>query len=233
MRPTHRTYVGGRGFTLIELIVVLAIAAGLIVVILGAVRSVSGAPVRTEIMRFSGAMRSAYQRAAINGERYDIVLNIDDNSYQLQCSDQLLAAERQLESNARQRAFGRNERDPFAEETEEAEAPRRDNSLAEEPLVHTAAGEGMGGCSDELLQARTLERDIEIVRVQTERTGEPVEEGIVNIAIFPNGTMERSAIWLRHGEKHWTFLIDEMTGQIEIAAEELERLDDYFVVRED
>jgi len=75
------------GFTFVEVMVVLlliAAMAGLSVMALG---SLDGSKVRAETIRMSGAIRFVYGRSAINGIRYQLVINLDDDSYRVECSE--------------------------------------------------------------------------------------------------------------------------------------------------
>lgn len=235
MRRPHR-HTSARGFTLIELIVVLAIAAGIAIVMLGAARSLGVYPVRSEVMKFAGSLKSAYERSVLTGLRFDIVIDIDANEMRLECSDDPSVVQRNLNESASDRAFrNRRNQDAFAVKPDEDRRAARAREEEEKKRADevTPASATMKGCDDELVRNHTLKRGITIDAVQTLRTKEPVDSGVVRIAVFPNGTMERSAIWISAGEKKWTFLVHEMTGRVEVLASDERQLRDFFVVEED
>lgn len=230
MRYTLRN--NQRGMTLIELIIVMAIAAGIATVMLNAARSMNIFPARSEVLKFSGAIKSAFDRSALTGLRYDIVLDLDGNAYSLECTDKSSVVQRNTEESASDRAFGRRRGgDPFAAETDESQGSRTRRQSA--PDEDTPASPNMSGCEDQVVRGLTFKRGVEIERVQTARTKDPVDEGTVRIAVFPNGTIEPAAIWLDAAGKKYTLLVHEMTGRVEIVLGEEQRLRDFFEVEED
>ena len=213
-----------RGFTLIELIVVLALAAGLAVTMLSAARALNVFPARAEVLKLAGAIRSAYQRSALTGMRYDIVVSVGANELSLECSNDLSAARRQEEETASQRAFRNRNTDPFAQQNDE---------LDDDVIVDENAGAGMSACDDSVVRAVTLERGVVIDRVQTARTTDPIQEGTVRIAVFPNGTIEPAVLWVSSGSKKWTLFVHEMTGRVEVVSGDERIVTDFFEVEEE
>lgn len=218
--------------TLIELIVVLALAAGIALVMVNAAQSMNIYPARSEIMKFAGSIKSAYERSALTGLRYDIIVNLDDESYALECTDESSVVHRDTDETAADRAFrNRRNQDPFATNTGESQGDRTRRQVAvDEP---TPASPNMKGCDDQILRGYTFKRGIDIQRIQTARTKDPVDEGIVRIAVFPNGTMEPAVIWLDSGGKKWTFMVHEMTGRVEVISGDESRVRDFFEIEED
>lgn len=216
--PMTRWRVDERGVTLIEILVALAIAAALLALVSRLVVSMTGSGTRTEVMHVAGAIRYAYGRAAINGWRYDVVINLDDNSYRITCSEERSTVDRARDDDkaGAKRAF--RKRDDEASPFEDAS---REQSKLE-------------SCSDAIVQDRKLERKVEFLRVQTARTEEPVDAGEVAIAIFPNGMIERSVIWLRGPrDRAYTLYLDEMTGRVRVQAGDEDPPDHYFEIEED
>lgn len=235
MRRLYR-HSSARGFTLIELIVVLAIAAGIAIVMLGAARSLGVYPVRSEVMKFAGSIKSAYERSVLTGLRFDIVLDIDANTLRLECSDDPSVVQRNLHETASDRAFrNRNNQDAFAVKPDEDRRTARARRDEERRLANevTPASANMKSCDDELVRTHALKRGITLDAVQTQRTKDPVDSGVVRIAVFPNGTMERAAVWISAGDKKWTFLVHEMTGRVEVLSSDERRLRDFFHVEEE
>lgn len=218
--------------TLIELMVVMSLAAGIALLMLNAAQSMNLYPTRSEVMKFSGSIKSAFDRSAITGLRYDIVINLDNESYSLECTEDPSVVRRNLEETAAQRAFrNRQGDDPFADRSGETQSERTRRQVAvDEP---TPGSPNMAGCDDQILRDYQFKRGIDIERVQTARTKDPVDEGIVRIAVFPNGTIEPAAIWISAGGKKWTFLVHEMTGRVEVISGEETRLRDFFEIEED
>ena len=227
-----------RGFTLIEIIVALAIAGGVLVTVLIAVNGLMGNPAKTEVMRFAGAIRYAYGEAAIRSHRYDIVMDLDAGSYSLACSEDNVLVIRELPGqSASQRAFGRNRDrgDAFAQQdpNEQRALRRTRDGTAGDPrsIAAERQPDHISGCDSAMIQTVAFERGVRIVRVRTSRSPDAIEDGTARIAIFPDGTMERAIIWLETEQgRKFTLLTDEMTGRIEIVAGDIDRVEDFFRV---
>lgn len=228
--PHFSTHTNRRGFTLIELIMVLALAAGIAVTMMSAAKSLNALPARGEVMKVAGAIRSAWERSALTGMRYDIVVNVGAGTLTLECSTDLSAARRKDEETARQRAFAHRNQDPFATNTDSRSSGRR---ARREDEVETDASPGMSACDDSVLRGVKLERGLVIERVQTARSKDPVTEGSVRIAVFPNGTIEPAILWVGSGSRKWTLFVHEMSGRVEIIAGEERRTNDFFELEEE
>lgn len=220
-----------RGMTLIELIMVMAIAAGIAAVMLTAAQSMNIFPARSEVLKFAGSIKSAYDRSALTGLRYDIVIDLDQESYALECTDETSVVHRNTDETAADRAF-RNRRgdDPFAR-TDESQGDRARRQTSDE---ETPASPNMRSCDDQVIRGHTFERAVDIERVQTARTGrDPIDEGTIRIAVFPNGTIEPAIIWLDAAGRKYTLFVHEMTGRVEVVSGEEERIRDFFEIEED
>lgn len=229
MRP--RWTPNERGVTLIELIMVMAIGAGIAAVMLTAAQSMNIFPARSEVLKFAGSIKSAYDRSALTGLRYDVVLDLDAESYSLECTDKTSVVHRNTEETAADRAF-RNRRgdDPFAR-TDESQGERSRRQTSDE---ETPASPNMQSCDDQVIRGHAFKRGVSIERVQTMRAGkDPVDEGTVRIAVFPNGTIEPAIIWLDAAGRKYTLFVHEMTGRVEVVSGEEERIRDFFEIEED
>ncbi len=227
-----------RGITLIELIIVLAIAAGIAVTLLRAGKSMDVFPARAEIMNFAGAIKSSYDRSILTGLRYEIVLDLDENKYSLECTDKSSIVYRNLNETASQKAFReRNEQDPFARTTEQADGKKKRKTQKElrqeQEDRKTDASPNMATCDDQVVKSHNFDRGVTFDRARTSRMKDPVKSGKVRIAVFPNGTMEPAVIWLTRGEKTCTVLVHEMTGNVEVVTGDERRIQSLFEVVEE
>jgi type II secretory pathway pseudopilin PulG len=209
-----RSRSAARGLTVVELLVVLAIAASIMGLSFSAFSNMTHAKLRADAMRLSGALRMVYGRAAINGLRYQVTINMDAGTYRVDCS----------EENVVVTATNDDRRD---------ERPDEDDPEAD-PFGLGARGPTLSDCSEPLLEQTALREGIAFARLVTSHHDEPVEEGTHTIAYFPNGFVERSIIWLRQGEDNYLALsIDPMSGRVRIHAGDHEVPDDFFEVEED
>lgn len=213
MLPRRPRLLGSNaGLSLVEIIIVLAIMAGMLLIAVPVVGSLTNAQLRAEAMRMSGALRMVYGRAAINGLRYELRLNLDTDTYSVACGD------------------GNVFVDPAG--PEEIDEDDLDDPEAD-PFGLGFAQPTLEDCSEPLLEQRTLKHGVEILRVLTQHHTDPVEDGEATIAYFPNGFVERSLIWLQQDEAVLTLAIDPMSGRVHIFPEDLDVPDDFFEVEED
>lgn len=213
-RARHRA-----GFTLLEVMVVLVIMAGLASIAVMAASSMDNHRVSAEALRLSGMLRMVYGRSAINGIRYAVVLDLDNHSWRVECSDEnvlLDDTDQDAVTRSRERRYGSNdaEADPFGLGTSQP-------TLAE--------------CSEMLLESRPLRAGVKFRQVLTTHDEEPITSGTTTIGYFPNGYVERSLIWLQSedGASVMTLSIDPMTGRVRAYGEDLEIPEDFFTVQED
>jgi len=145
-----RSVQRSRGFTLIEMGVVLGLLALALAIAVPSVNALTGARLRTSATMASGMMREAYARAAITGKVHRMVLDIDEGAFWLERTDErfVLAAER-----AKADTQGRGGETLAEREEAATEALRERVSAAEgrepgdiDPLaILGLAGEGGGG----------------------------------------------------------------------------------------
>jgi len=201
------------GITLIEIIIVLVIMASMSMLALVAVTGSAHDRVSAEAMRLSGAIRMIYGRAAINGIRYQLVMDLDEHVYWVECT---------LEDI------------PIPARTSTSRDTRRDDPESD-PFGLGTSAPTMDDCTEDLLPRRSLREGVRFDRVLTVHDERPVEYGTTTIAFFPNGFVEPSIIWLsdRDETTYMTLTIDAMTGRVRARGGNHEIPDDFFEVDED
>ncbi len=70
-----------RGFSLLELMVVIVLLGGLLALVIPAIRAIGGFDVRGEIVKIAGLSNEVYALAAIAGKTHRIVFDFDENKY--------------------------------------------------------------------------------------------------------------------------------------------------------
>ena len=202
-----------RGLSLVEMLVVLAIMAALMMISVSAFGPVKHSQLRAEAMRVSGALRMVYGRAAVNGLRYQVTFDLDANSFSVECSPENVLLDPEDDGEDRPFYANDDEADPFG--------------LGSSPPT-------LLDCSEPLLSPTTMRHDVEILRVLTTHHREPAEDGTATIAYFPNGFVERSLIWIGYDDGMvLTLSVDPMTGRVFIYPEDVDVPEDFFEVEED
>lgn len=202
--------------------VVLAIAAGLTALAASAMSGMANRAVQAEAMRVTAAIRMVHARAAINGMRYQLVIDLDGGSFRVECSAdavplQVDEARRPEPSSGRSRRRSRDDQeiDPFG--------------------LGAGTQATLDDCSEDLLPPTQLRRGTRFARVVTTHHQEPVEEGTASIGFFPNGFVEQSMIWLsdERGESWMTLRIDPMSARVFARGGDLDMPREFHEVEED
>ena len=205
---------------MIEIMVVMAIIAGVMGMGIMSLSSLKMSQLSGEATHLTGALRLVYGRAAMNGVRYQAKFNVGSGTMTVECSDANVAVKR----------------DDDGDDGKKAERKRKRAEDAEANPFGTAGHQAASfkGCDEKLLDGFELKDDVVVEAVLTTHNREPVTAGEATIAFFPDGFVERSMIWLKgpDGGK-FTLLIDPMSGRVRARAGDVEIPRDFFDVEED
>lgn len=215
-----------RGITLVELMVVLAIIGGLTALAGMGISSLSNSSLHAETLRLSGALRLVYGRAAINGLRYQVVFDLDAESFRVECSTENFEVVADTDE-------ARQEAEESARRAQERRS-RVDDEEAD-PFGLGDSSPQIDDCSEELIPNTTLRHGIKVARIVTSHHDEPVDSGTATVGFFPNGTTERTIIWLSDANERafMTMSIDPMTGRVIVRGGDIEVPEDFFDIEED
>ena len=203
---------------------VLVIIVGMFVAAISVVNVLGQSNLRGASSRLATTIEYVYGRAAINGVRYQLVIDLDGNAYWAECSEDMIVLSEGLSGGT-------------VGEDDSSERPSRydeDDEEADPFGMNLEAS--WDDCSDDLVPSRTLREGIVIDRVLTTHQTEPYIEGTATIGFFPNGFVEPSIIWLReeeHEDAGMTLFIEPMTGTVRIESGLAEVPDDFLEVEED
>src|SRR4051812_45300840 len=101
-----------RGFSLIEIMVVIAIFALMTGGAVYGLRSIAKSDLRATSSRLAGAIRYCFDRAITTGQYYRLVLDLDNNKYWAERSDSRMYISRDKEqAPGRGQAFDQEARD--------------------------------------------------------------------------------------------------------------------------
>ena len=208
--------------TLIEMLIVLLIAATLMGLATVSVRNITNADLNGAALRLANTITFIYGRAAINGMRYQLVLDLDENRYSAECSEAEVALPDELISAS----F-------VGDESEERHRYEDDDEEADPFGLNL--DQLFDDCSEPLIPVRTLRDGVVFDSVMTSHQTEPFEEGQTTIAFFPNGFVEQSIIWLKEadGDAAITLLDNPMNGRVRIESGHVEMSEDFHEVEED
>ncbi|MCA9565317.1 MAG: prepilin-type N-terminal cleavage/methylation domain-containing protein [Myxococcales bacterium] len=241
---TIRAPKGGihrRGVTLIEMIVVLAIVAAVLASAVVSMSVIGSTNLGGDASRLATTFEFVYGRAALNGIRYRLVIDLDTNEYWAECTPDDVAIADQMSTGSLGNDTGqvadseleRGARDRFQ---------RYDDDEDEGDIFNLNLNQMFDDCSEPLLERRSLRNGIEFAQVMTTHQTEPYLAGQATVAFFPNGFVEPTIIWIRQtpeGDESeedapaMTLFVKPMTGSIRIERGMSEVPRDFHDVEED
>jgi type II secretion system protein H len=182
-------FTGPRGFTLIEIIIVLVIM-GLMAAFAGPriAKSLGGLSLRTTAKKVAGALRYAKSRSVNTGRLYSVILDCDKNRVIVLQSRQAPAAGMLEEDNAT--------------DDEEFSDARQPKETKPEMKIYP------------LPEGITFDK----ITIGDVEDDEEAEEKIYQMAFFPNGTSQGGEILLSDSrERIYSIQVDFLTGVVTVA----------------
>lgn len=220
-----------RGYTLLELMAVIAIVLVAGVAVVAGVQSVRKASLSTSAARVAAAVRYLYDLAVLNNRPYRLVVDFEGRSFR---GEEVSDACGGLLPSEEERRFGvETARMPV--EREPAQGPPLPSETSPRLATETQVGSVTDGIAKEqgssrrrirpkenLLTRQVLPEGIAFAAVVTSHHDEPVEEGEAEIFFFPDGYAEKALIYLRKGEETYTVETIPLKGIGRVHAEELD-----------
>lgn len=240
--PTARRLRSGKclarptvpGFTLIEMVVALAIVAVLFAAVVIGVGALTGAKAKEASTQLAGVVRSMYDTANLTGKTCRIVFDLpsekDDSgsvTYRAECAKSGLTAAKNRDDELKEvRGDGRKKKDKL--DADDKRFTRADSdeapSLQELMAREKARVDDMYKFSEytsEEIPVRTLPSSVR-VWVWSKSQRAPVKSGPAFLYFFPQGFTERAMLFVRQGTNVWTLSVSPLTGKVATASEELE-----------
>lgn len=166
------------GFTLLEVIVVVALIALLTVFTLPQISSVFKASLRTAAREVASTSKEAYNAAVMTGRVHRMVFDLNKHEYWVESgpTDLMLDTEESKALEERRRKFGKDD----------DEKPNNPFSL------------------DKTITRKkvSLPRGVEFVDIETEKDKAPQTEGLAYTHYFPHGLSEQTLIHLQDTSNH-------------------------------
>jgi general secretion pathway protein H len=218
-----------RGFTLIELMVALAVAASLFAALVLGLGALTGARARQAMGELGGAARSLYDTAALSGNtcRLVFILPRDDSSefaYRAECANGPItsAMDRDQEirdaTKAAVEAYRKNSRGGSRATEPPPTTARSSGStlldLLDSEKVRVERAASFSAFTSPEIQPRKLSGVR--VSVWTSHQHAKIDTGLAYLYFFPQGYTERAQVTVRQGKNVWTLLVSPITGRTSI-----------------
>jgi general secretion pathway protein H len=194
-----------RGFTLIELMIVVAVVAVAAAALVPALNSLTGANARAAAGEISGAMRWLFDTAALRYTTCRLALDLDKATWWPECS-----APRDRSATAGAPA-------PYSPEEDEALAerfPDERDPEARRLLAKTRFGE----FADREVKRRELPGNAGIVEVWTQHLSEPISKGMAYVYFYPQGQSEAALVTIADAGNVYSVVLQPLTGRARVVA---------------
>ena len=206
---------GERGFTLIELVVVVTIMAMVTAAVAIGIGNIRGASVQSEAGQLAVAVRYLYNLSVLNGKVHRLVIDIEGGTYWGEAQES---------------------RDPCKMYLMPGDGPddvgsgkgSGDSSSDEDDDTPKAAA--FSKAKTKLLKKRKLKKGVVFGGVMTSHDREVATSGQAYITIFPNGTAEAALVYIEDKDNDEDVMTVEVLSLQGSARVHLDRMapDDFF-----
>jgi general secretion pathway protein H len=203
---------GARGFTLIEILLVVGLMAIMSAVIVSGSGALSGTRMRSAGALIMSSVRMAMTRANSIGRPVRLVFDLEGGRLMMEETHGRMLRVQNHEEGAKAGAQAATEVEQEAAEyaKEIIQGPRAPLA-AFSPVASFGDGEDAAG-------GRELGKDIRFLQVQTEHDTEPRVDGRAYLYFWPGGGTERAAIQITRPGDHdgLTILVSALTGRAQL-----------------
>ncbi len=190
-----------RGFTLVELMVVVSVIALLAGLAAPAVGSLTGANARKAAGELAGGMRFLFDTAALRHATCRLALDLDGRTWWAECAPSAAGIAR-------------------APEDDEA-LERRFSGEKSAELRRLLARTEFGSFQDRLAEKRELPGNAKFGAVAVEGR-RPATEGTVYVHFFPAGRAQRAYVPIADGDNRYTVVVEPFTGRARVVIGDVE-----------
>jgi prepilin-type N-terminal cleavage/methylation domain-containing protein len=233
-----------RGMTVIEIMVVLAIIAGLFFVARTGFRTVTKADLVEDANELATLLRRASTLSVERGELHRVTFDIDTGGYVVEVCQGAAAIQRneklRNDDEDTKRAIERGKQrminmpaDALAAGDPD-EATHRALALAGSHVADRTCVPATGGFSGDASGKgwlRKLHKDsgVKLKEIWVQHRDDGVTKGQVAIYFFPLGSSEKSVLELTDGNDTFSVLVYGLTGRVELRDGEVKNIDDHML----
>jgi general secretion pathway protein H len=225
-----RQHRRARGMTLIEIMVVITIVAMMMGASIYGFRAITKSELRGSSAKLAGAIRYCFDRAVTTGAYFRLVLDLDDNKYWAERSD-----ERFYLSAGKEKTGGKGQ----AYDADAAEALKLEEDKKIDDQLKSLGGTAAAldppprpkrakfqTFKDASLPQVKLGK-VHLMDVLTPRQPESYSKGRAYLYFFPDGHTENAIVRLSDGSSWYSLIVHPLTGRVELRSEKTEMRNDF------
>jgi len=194
-----------RGFTLVELMIVVGVIALATAAVVPALSSVTGANARSAAGDLAGSLRYLFDTAALRHATCRMALDLDGRAYWAECAKGRAGVARKPED---------------APSDEELQRRFPDEEDAEQRRL--LGQSRFGSFSDRLMPRRELPGSVAFGAIRLEGRQDPVEKGTAYVYFFPGGQAQRAFVPVADGSYLYTVVLEPFTGRARVVTGKVE-----------
>jgi general secretion pathway protein H len=198
--------------TLLEISIALAIAAGLVALIVPAIGNVARVQLRQKSGQLAGGIRSLYGASAVSGRTCRLVFDLDASAYWSECAQGSVRL-----SSEGERARG-GAREATREEELLATVAQRGDAISEEERTRAELARKSAFTATNYIEKTELGSSVRFTDVWVSHQPERYVSGKAFLYFWPSGLTEMAAIHLKQGDDVYTLLVSPLTGKVRIAS---------------
>jgi general secretion pathway protein H len=224
-RATRRSGTGG--FTLLELMIVVALVGLVMTVAVRGVRSLTKSDMRTSAVKMAGAIRYLFDRASTTGRIHRLVIDFGQGRYWAEVSDDRFYIPHERETDLqRETAAEKQAKEDEDQKKREEEAQGQAQAGTEPPQYDIAkyqpqefqAKKARFAAFKEMAVKPTPVKGAKISGLFTPRLAAPMNTGRGYIYFFPLGMTEAAQVYLSDEDQKnvYTLVVHPLTGRVQI-----------------
>lgn len=198
--------------TLLEVGIALAIAAGIMALVVPAIGNVARVQLRQKSGQLAGGIRSLYGVSAVSGHACRLVFDLDASAYWSECA----------QGSIRISAEGERARGGARETTREEEllatVAQRGDAISEEERTRAELARKSAFTATSDVPKTELGSSVRFADVWVSHQPERYVSGKAFLYFWPSGLTETAAIHLKQGDDVNTLLVSPLTGKVRIAS---------------
>jgi len=230
MKAPSTVRASDRGFTLVEVLIVVTIAAVLSALAIKGLRSLRKADLREASAQLSGAMRYLFDRASTTGKIHRIVIDMETGTYWAEVSDdrfyipreetvEQLQAREEKEAAEDEEAAQKRERAAREAESGKSAGANSSFDLSKLEVADFRPKRARFASFKDLALKPVKLKKAKVRSVYTPRVTEPLTSGRAYVYFFPLGQTEPAIITLTDPESDdtiYSLVVHPITGRVRI-----------------